>query len=59
SEPGSNSSLEDFELQTKRAIKNGPSLDKIWSLGLWHPKDASTRVPTQITCRIFKKRSHR
>jgi hypothetical protein len=21
-----------------------------------HPKDASTRVPTQITCQIFKKR---
>src|SRR6185437_3205510 len=32
-----------------------PSLD-IWSLGQWHPKDVSTRVPTQITCRIIKER---
>ena len=29
---------------------------KIWLLGLQHPKDASTRVPTQVTYRTFKKR---
>jgi len=25
-----------------------------WSLGQLHPKDLSTRVPTQVTCQIFK-----
>ena len=51
SEPGSNSSLEDFELQL-RVIKS--SLLDFWSLGLRIQKDTSTRVPTQITCQTFK-----
>jgi hypothetical protein len=25
-----------------------------WSLGQLHPKDSLTRVPTQVTCQIFK-----
>ena len=53
SEPGSNSSLDSFELSIKKSDSNahrwtfGHSVNK-------HPKDASTRVPTQITCQIFK-----
>src|SRR5688572_1501923 len=51
SEPGSNSSLEVFELSNKKSDQN-PLLD-FWSLGQFAPK-CMTRVPTQITCRIFK-----
>jgi hypothetical protein len=30
-----------------------------WSLGQLHPKDLLTRVPTQVTCQIFKERLYR
>jgi hypothetical protein len=30
-----------------------------WSLGQLHPKDLSTRVPTQVTCQIFKEQRRR
>ena len=53
SEPGSNSSLKSLELSTLSKSKC-PSLDS-WSLDHHlHPKDALTRVPTQITCQTFK-----
>jgi hypothetical protein len=51
--------LKILSFKQKEQSNNGPLLDKIWSLGLKHPKDASTRVPTQFTCRIFKQRSSR
>src|SRR5580704_1211998 len=31
----------------------------LWSLGHLHSSEALTRVPTQVTCRIFKKRPGR
>src|ERR1700733_3158746 len=31
----------------------------LWSLGHLHSVEALTRVPTQVTCRIFKKRPGR
>jgi hypothetical protein len=30
-----------------------------WSLGQLHPKDLLTRVPTQVTCQIFKEQLRR
>ena len=58
SEPGSNSSLKDLRTSNQRVSK-GPSLDFLRSIsGLFGysvnaSKDASTRVPTQITCKFL------
>ena len=59
SEPGSNSSLEDFEIIKQEWIQNGSNYFTcwtFWSLG-HHAQRHSTRVPTQITCQTFKEHS--
>ena len=57
SEPGSNSSLK-FQQYLEHQVMNDSkaqlTLLDFWSLGQLHPKDLSTRVPTQVTCQIFK-----
>src|SRR6185295_12145229 len=60
SEPGSNSSLEDFEIIKQEWIQNGSNYFTcwtFWSLG-HHAQRHSTRVPTQITCQTFKEHSY-
>ena len=51
SEPGSNSSLEAFELSTKKSELK--PIAGLFGTRLMPPKDALTRVPTQITCKFL------
>ena len=57
SEPGSNSSLKDFDLQSKSIHRPIAGLLTVQFLDSWYSvnasKDASTRVPTQITCKFL------
>ena len=62
SEPGSNSSLKYqyvLSLEVMNDSKAQLTLLDFWSLGQLHPKDLSTRVPTQVTCQIFKEQLRR
>ena len=55
SEPGSNSSLEDFENHQQRVNPKWLQLTAgHFGHSVLNAKGASTRVPTQITCRTFK-----
>ena len=57
SEPGSNSSLKDCDLQLKEYPSPYAGLFTVHLLDIWYSvnasKDASTRVPTQITCKFL------
>ena len=57
SEPGSNSSLKDCDLQLKEYPRPIAGLLTVHLLDIWYSvnasKDASTRVPTQITCKFL------
>ena len=62
SEPGSNSSLKYqyvLSLKVMNDSKAQLTLLDFWSLGQLHPKDLLTRVPTQVTCQIFKEQLRR
>ena len=55
SEPGSNSSLEDFEnQQSQSGSKMAPVTAGHFGHSVLSAKGSSTRVPTQITCQTFK-----
>src|ERR1700724_2838862 len=54
SEPGSNSSLEDFDNHQKEWIQNGPNLLLDILVTRSFRQRLETRVPTQITCQTFK-----